>query len=71
VKWSDHYQPGMRIIPMSDLYLKRRPYDRVVDAVAAQLPPCIWTGGPDRDRAKLILGEQHNVWPKSIEGLAD
>jgi hypothetical protein len=53
------------------VYLKSRPYDRVVDAVAAQLPPCIWSGGPDRDRAMLILGEQHNVWPKSIEGLAD
>ena len=54
-----------------NIYLSETVYADLVALVAADLLPCLWTGGLDLNGAKIALGERVDIWPISIRADAE
>jgi len=50
-----------------NIYLTEAVYADLVAVIVAELPASLWTGGPDHDAAKLLLGQRCDIWPREIE----
>lgn len=55
---------------MKSIYLPRRAYARLVDAIL-KLEPDPVSGQVEADQVKLALGEFGDIWPEGLNELVD